>query len=187
MSQQELLIKVVRTLEVVECPYMLTGSFASSLYGEPRLSHDIDLVVSLSERSIPHLLQSFPPPEYLLDDVSIREALAGRSMFDLIHTTEGDKVDFWLLTDEPFDIIRFKRRKKVSALGLHLYVSTPEDTILAKLRWAVLSGGSEKQFLDALGVYEVQGESLDMPYLKEWVERLDLGKYWDRLVQESSL
>jgi hypothetical protein len=164
---------------------MLTGSFASSLYGEPRLSHDIDLVVSLTQDRISYLLKSFPPPEYFLEEGAIREAISGHSMFNLIHVSEGDKVDFWLLTDEPFDVVRFRRRRRVDALGLQLDVSTPEDTILAKLRWAKLSGGSEKQFNDALRVFEVQRDSLEMSYLQQWVQHLQLDDYWSRLLHEA--
>ena len=61
-------------------------------------------------------------------------------MFSLLQASEGDKVDFWLLTDDPFDIARFARRRAEPALGLKLFVSSPEDTILMKLRWAKLSG-----------------------------------------------
>ena len=48
MSQSELLKKVTIALEATGTPYMLTGSYASSLQGEPRLTHDIDLVVAIT-------------------------------------------------------------------------------------------------------------------------------------------
>jgi hypothetical protein len=49
MSQQELLAKVIRTLEQLGIEYMVTGSIASSMQGEPRSTHDIDIVVDLSQ------------------------------------------------------------------------------------------------------------------------------------------
>lgn len=82
-------------------------------------------------------------------------------MFNLINLKEGDKVDFWILTDDPFDKSRFSRRITEEFMGIKLLVSTPEDTILAKLKWAKESGGSEKQFIDALRVYEVQYGKID--------------------------
>lgn len=66
-----------------------------------------------------------------------------------------------------------------------MQVSTPEDTILAKLRWVKLSGGSEKQFTDALRVYEVQYGKLNIDYLKHWVKGLDVESLWKRLVNEA--
>ncbi len=93
-------------------------------------------------------------------------------MFNLLDSTTGDKVDFWLLKDEPFDRERFARRHEVEAMGLRLKVSTPEDTILMKLRWAMQSGGSEKQVGDVAGVLAFQGDLIDQAYLDRWAEAL---------------
>ncbi len=71
-------------------------------------------------------------------------------------------------------------------MGTTFQVSKPEDTILAKLRWAKMSGGSEKQFTDALRVYEVQYEQLDLLYLKNWVKRLGVDELWQRLQQNAT-
>jgi hypothetical protein len=64
-------------------------------------------------------------------------------------------------------------------------ISTPENTILSKLRWANLSGGSEKQFTDAVRVYEVQHGKLDLDYLKNWVNQLQLNELWNGLITEA--
>ncbi|MGD2154528.1 MAG: hypothetical protein PVG79_14760 [Gemmatimonadales bacterium] len=66
---------------------------------------------------------------------------------------------------------------------MDLWVSSPEDTILAKLRWARLSGGSQKQETDALRVYEVQYSLLDTEYMEGWVEALGLRAEWQRLLE----
>jgi len=81
-------------------------------------------------------------------------------MANLIDTVSGDKVDFWLLTETPFDYSRFTRRYHEELMGMRIAVSSPEDTILMKLRWSKMSGGSEKQFIDALRVYEVSLQAL---------------------------
>lgn len=106
-------------------------------------------------------------------------------MFNLLDIESGEKVDFWLLTEEAFDQSRFARRRESSFLGPNVSVSAPEDTILAKLRWAKMSGGSEKQFGDALHVFEVQGESLDFEYFDDWVARLGVTALWKRLRDEA--
>ena len=66
-------------------------------------------------------------------------------------------------------------------------ISTPEDTILAKLRWIKLSNGSEKQFTDALRIYEIQYNNLDFEYIKKWVTKLKVDKYWDNIKKESEI
>jgi hypothetical protein len=72
-------------------------------------------------------------------------------------------------------------------MGIRMQVSSPEDTILAKLRWAKLSGGSEKQFTDALRVYEVQFGKLDLNYMERWVKKLDVESLWKRLKEEAEI
>lgn len=185
MSQQELLSRVVEVLDRIGVPYMLTGSLASSLHGEPRSTHDIDLVVGIEPGAAPRLAEAFPLPDYYLDQDSILRAIETRSMFNLIDSREGGKVDFWLLTDDAFDQSRFSRRQTESCLGLRIVVSTAEDTILAKLNWAKLTGGSDKQFTDALRVFEVQCNQLDLAYLERWVEILGLQSLWLRLKDEA--
>ena len=166
-------------------PYMVTGSIASSLQGEPRASHDIDLVVEIETTGAAALMRAFPPPRYYLSETAVRNALREKTTFNLLDTTEGDKIDFWLLTDEPFDVSRFGRRQLTEFFGTPIAVSAPEDTILAKLRWARLSGGSEKQFIDALRVYELQHPALDQAYLEQWVARLQVQELWARLCEEA--
>ena len=174
MSQQALLTRIVEALDGDGIPYMLTGSLASSLQGEPRASHDIDLVIDIAVGDVARVTRALSAPGVYLDERAITDAARRRTMFNLIDSSSGDKADFWLLTDNPFDRERFARRLRVEALGLELSVSTPEDTILMKLRWSTQAGGSEKQFNDALGVYEFQGDVLDSAYLDRWAETLGL-------------
>ncbi len=186
MSQPELLGRVVAVLDANQIEYMVTGSIASSLHGEPRASHDIDLVVALPAQAVDILFQAFPPPSYYLSRESMMDAVQRRSMFNLLWVDEGDKVDFWLLTDEPFDRSRFSRRYPDDVLGMRLQVPTPEDTILAKLRWDFLCGGSNKQFTDALRIYEIHRDHLDRAYLDEWVKQLGVTARWNELMASAA-
>jgi hypothetical protein len=174
MSQQALLKRIVEALGGVGIPYMLTGSLVSSLQGEPRATHDIDLVVDITLADVARVTEALSAPEVYLDEHAVGDSTRRRTMFNLIDSSSGDKADFWLLTDDPFDRERFSRRRRVEALGLELMVSAPEDTILMKLRWSAQAGGSEKQLSDALRVYELQAGSLDEGYLDEWALRLDV-------------
>jgi len=128
-----------------------------------------------------------PSPDFYLDEGSIVDAIKRHGMFNLIDVNSGDKVAFRRLTNEPFDLSRFARRYAVEVGGMRITVSSPEDTILAKLRWAKLSGGSEKQFTDALRVYEVQFKRLNMDYLHSWAEKLDVESTLQKLQEEAEV
>lgn len=185
MSQQELLSAIVRALDEAGVEFMLTGSVASSFQGEPRATHDIDLVVLMTPEAAGPLLAAFPPPDYYLSEQAVREAIRQRSMFNLLHLPSGGKVDFWMLTDEPFDQSRFARKRPIDLQGVRLNVSAPEDTILVKLHWSKAMGGSDKQFTDIVRVYEVQGPQLDRAYLEHWARQLDVEDLWRRVQAEA--
>lgn len=176
MSQQELLARILRIIDAAGVGYMLTGSIVSSMQGEPRLSHDIDIVVEIGPSGAAILAGMLERDGFYVDRNAAMRAADCRDMFNAIDLAGGDKVDFWILKDSPFDRERFRRRIFTDAVGLRMAVSSPEDTILGKLDWGVRCGGSEKQFTDALRVYEVQFGNLDEPYMDTWALRLGIMK-----------
>lgn len=186
MSQSQLLSRVIAVLDAHQIDYMVTGSLVSSSQGTPRATHDIDLIVRIGPSSVPQLVSAFPAPEYYLDATSAREAIYRGDMFNLMESSSGDKVDFWMLTDDEFDRERFNRRILSDLGGVQAYVSRPEDTILQKLRWCEMSGGSEKQFADARAVFELQYGAMNLAYVESWITRLGVGALWDRLKSEAN-
>jgi nucleotidyltransferase AbiEii toxin of type IV toxin-antitoxin system len=182
MSQQEILTRVIRALEASRTPYMLTGSLVSSFQGEPRSTHDVDIVVLLSQESAKALFAALSQIGGYIEHESIKRAIDTRGMFNLIEPELGIKVDFWILTDEPFDQSRWARRYEEHLLGLRIWVPSPEDTILSKLRWARLAGGSEKHLVDAMRVYELQHPALDREYLDRWARLLGVNDLWRELL-----
>jgi hypothetical protein len=186
MSQPELLKRVIAVLDANGIEYMVTGSLVSSSQGEPRATHDIDLIVRIQAASVPALARAFPAPEYYLDEVAAVEAIGRADMFNLLEGATGDKVDFWILGSDPYDHERFHRRVRSDLGGVDAYVSRPEDTIIQKLRWCDLSGGSEKQFGDARAVFELQFKSLDLRYIEQWVAKLNLTSLWQRIQDEAN-
>ncbi|MEX1231130.1 MAG: hypothetical protein WEB58_12870 [Planctomycetaceae bacterium] len=185
MSQQELLTLVVATLQQLGVNFMLTGSHASSLQGEVRATHDIDLVADLSLKDVAPLIAAFQSDRFYLSRTDVEDAIRSRRMFNLLDLSTGEKVDFWILTGSPFDQSRFARRQRIDIGDQFVDVSAPEDTILMKLFWCKLSGGSEKQFNDVLRVYELQAELLDVDYLQKWLSELGVDDLWHRVLDEA--
>jgi hypothetical protein len=183
VSQSELLKKIINFLNNSGINYMLTGSLVSSIQGEPRSTHDIDIVVALNEGDTETLVKCFKPPDFYIDIDSAAEALDNTDMFNLIDVKNGDKIDFWIYTDNEFDRSRFARKYQETFEEIKMFVSSPEDTIIAKLNWSKLSGGSKKQIIDALRVYEIQSDSIDDDYLRLWVEKMELQKEWKAMFE----
>lgn len=179
------MITVVEALDRLGIAYMLTGSLVSSYYGEPRSTHDIDVVVEIESGDVASLAAEFRMPRYYLVAAAASEVIGTAGLFSLLEIDEGEKVDFWPLTGEPFDCSRFDRRRDEVVFGTRMSLPSPEDCILAKLHWARLSGGSEKQFGDALRVFELQHAVLDQAYLDTWATQIGVADGLRRLRDEA--
>jgi hypothetical protein len=107
-------------------------------------------------------------------------------MFNIIHSPSGQKVDIIRRKDRDYDRVAFGRRRKERALGVELFLVSPEDSILSKLEWSK-KGESERQYRDALGVAKAQGSALDLAYLAQWADRLRVADLLDRLLSDSGL
>lgn len=182
MSQSELLKFVKELLESLGLEYMLTGSLVSSALGDPRMTHDIDILVAVDQRGVERLTAGFPTDEFYWSASAAQSAVARHQMFNVLRTASGQKIDFYVLPREEFEQVRFARRRPLEVEGVEIPSATAEDIILGKLRWGKQLGHSERQFQDALRVYEVNANALDKEYLLDWVARLELNELWSRLV-----
>jgi hypothetical protein len=82
----------------------ITGSVAASVYGEPRLTADIDVVLLLSAQDITRLRMAFPEDQYYVPpEETMREQARrpSRGMFNLIHHASQFKADIYLAGDDP--------------------------------------------------------------------------------------
>lgn len=164
--------RLVEVLEDLGLPYMFVGSAASTLHGPPRSTQDVDLVVALTLKDAPRLVAAFPHDSYYVSHEAVRDAVLRRYAFNIIDLESGWKADIMVLKARPYSRAEFERRQRADVLGSPSWVATAEDTILAKLEWSQLAGGSARQRDDVLGVLEAQWERLDIDYLNHWASEL---------------
>ena len=181
MSQFELLRAVIAVLNQLHIDHMLVGSYASSFYGEARSTHDIDLVIDLDPAKIPDLVSRFEPERYYFSETALRE---GR-MANLIDTRTGDKVDCFILDDDPSNRQAFARRSIQTIMGLDVALASAEDTVLAKLRWNELAGGLSQQLSDVREILRCQRGRLDVAYLFRQAERMGISRALSEVLKES--
>jgi hypothetical protein len=166
----QVLRTVVARLESAAIEYMLTGSVAMAWYAQPRQTRDIDLVVELPESKVDLIVKAFSP-DFYLDPETVRVEVRRRGMFNMIEETLVMKVDMILRRPDAHGTVAFKRRRQIELVaGFSLYIISPEDLILAKLRWAA-EGESELQLRDVRNLVGAV-EDLDRAYLGEWVSQL---------------
>jgi hypothetical protein len=157
-----------------QIPYRVVGSMATMAYGEPRFTNDIDIVAELTLSHVKTLFESFPPPDFYLSDVAVRQAIARHSQFNLVHPASGLKVDVIIAPNDDFARSEASRVRRITNEGeFSAWFCSPEDAILKKLVYYKLSGGvSDKHLRDIAGVMKVQGDKLDNDYLASWSNRL---------------
>jgi len=166
---------VIEALDALGAPYLIGGALASTVHGVARATWDTDLVADLRLEHAEQLAQALSDAFYV-DAESIRDAIRHRSSFNVIHLETMFKVDVFVRKQRPFDQAQFERRvAQVVATDPErtAYVASPEDTVLTKLEWYRMGGEvSDRQWRDVLGVLKVQGERLDVVYLRRWATAL---------------
>ena len=184
-----LLTRVAATLDRLGIPYLVGGSVASTLFGEPRGTRDVDLVIELVEPGIPALAAALEPDFYVSRSAMV-EAVRDRRSFNAVDPNTAMKVDFFVRGDSDFDREEFSRRRLehiVPGEPARVWVKTPEDSVLRKLLWyRDGQGASDQQWRDVVGLLSMRAGRLDEPYLNMWAARLGLAEQLARARTEAT-
>ena len=173
IDPRHLLVQIAKILERLGIPYLVTGGIAVLVWGRPRFTADIDIIVELKQSEIKKLAQALRElgEAGYIDEESMKRALVSQGEFNYIDGQTGVKVDFWSLKGDAFDLSRLKRRVPKEVLGQKIYFTSPEDLILIKLRWYKESR-SGRQLEDVESIFKISGDHLDKKYLQEWAKKL---------------
>lgn len=160
-------VGVARVLDALEIRYVIGGSVASSYYGEPRTTLDLDIMIEADEAAARALAEALSG-EFYVDGDAAADAVRHGSTFNAIHIASAMKVDFFIA--EPRDAVRrqLERRRRVGSVWLY----APEDIIVRKLVWFRMGGEvSERQWNDVTNMLRLVRD-LDDAYLTEVAEEL---------------
>jgi hypothetical protein len=177
MSFVEVLRQIASRLEACDIPYMVTGSIAASYYGLARATYDLDIVISATPEKLKSLIQLLPKEDYYAVLQDALNAHRHLSMFNVLDTTRGWKIDFIFQKSATFHQEAFRRRSQVMVEGVPTCVISGEDLIISKLEWSKM-GESERQVKDAAIVLEKRQHKLDHTYIEKWIQELDLTAQW---------
>lgn len=183
MTQEEFLVWMAQALEAAGVPFMVTGSHSSSHHGQPRTTNDVDLVIDPTPEQLTRFLNLLGNRYYVSHEAA-RQALANRSMFNVVDFDDGWKADLIVRKDRPFSIEEFRRRLPRMLRGQSLPIASAEDVILTKLEWDAITA-SERQVQDALNVAVVQWPTLDRAYLRQWAPALGVAEKLEVLLRRA--
>jgi len=180
MPEADLLTLFVEPLDRLAIRYMVSGSVAAMLFGEPRLTHDVDLVAALDADAISRLGSAFRAPDFYVPpvDVMILESRREtRGHFNVIHVASGLKADVYPANRDPLHAWAIARTLRITVGGLTVSVAPPEYVILRKLEY-YREGGSEKHLRDIRGMLAASSTAIDHAALVDWLARLGLEPQW---------
>src|SRR5688572_16707 len=80
----ELMRRLANAFDDLKIEYLITGSMASSAYGEYRATADVDFVAKITQKHVPLLVAAFPADRYYVDESAIRDAIRRCGQFNII-------------------------------------------------------------------------------------------------------
>ena len=184
----EALHELANALESLEIPYAVGGSLASGSWGEPRASHDVDLIAAIDERHVDELVRRLSS-RFHVDAGAIREGIRTGRAFNLIDLRRFQKLDVFPARDEPLDLAQLELRRmcELEEGGRPFPITSPEAIVLRKLDWYRRGGEtSERQWRDVLSVLRVQGDRLQVAEMTALAVRCGLDQLLDRARNEAS-
>lgn len=183
MDFRKLIGQIAKILDNLNIVYAVTGGYAVSVWGKPRSTLDIDVIVELLEPKIHDLAKALGAVSEMsyIDEGMMLRAFERRGEFNFIHIESGIKVDFWVSGKDEFSKMELSRRIPKIIAGRKVYFLSPEDLILNKLKWHKASG-SELQLRDVEVIIRLQ-KQLDWKYLRKWAKHQSTLKIIDSIKQ----
>ncbi len=164
---------------------MVTGSVAVIVYGEPRLTHDVDLVAVLDRKSIDRFPEAFPTKEFYcppVEEIRLEAEREQRGHFNLIHHETGFKADVYLAGQDPLHAWAFERTRQIEVDTERIVMAPPEYVILRKLEF-FREGGSEKHLRDIRSMLATSPGLIRRDDLEKLVAERGLQEAWSRVAQ----
>lgn len=182
MRPPDLLRLFVRPLHEAGWRYLITGSVGSTLYGEARLTMDVDLAVAVSEGQVERLHAIFPDNEFYVPppEVLRSENVRPRGHWNVIHSRSGLKADFYPAQGDPWFSWAWDRRRESPLDGGEIFYAPPEYVLAWKVRW-YSEGYGEKHVRDVLRICEVSGKRIDEQLLRGALEPLNLWPIFEKM------
>lgn len=182
MQEANLFLLFLEPLNKSGINYMATGSVASIIYGEPRITHDIDIVLALHINDIEKIIRIFDTEEFYCPPVEVIKAETSRSTgghFNIIHHNTGFKADIYPISKDKLHQWAMALRRKVKIEDSDVWLAPPEYVVIRKLEY-YKEGGSSKHLRDIKKMLDISGENINIADMERRIAELKLNNEWEK-------
>lgn len=191
LSETDVVVhKLAEAFDALGILYMVGGSIASSLFGMPRFTRDVDISVRIEESVAADALVRLLEQDFYIDADLIQAAVAHRSSFNVIYLPTMLKADIFVPEDSAWRREEWQRRRHeqvgVGPESRPVYFASPEDMVLQKLLWYRETGErSDRQWGDVQGILKVQRKVLDRAYMRQWASQIAIADLLELALAEA--
>ena len=178
----DLYARLLQPLRQAGIHYMVTGGLAAIIYGDPRLTNDVDIVLRLDPADAHRLASAYPPPGWYAPPVEVIREEAARPAhghFNLLELATSLRADMYCLGEDPLGAWAMARRRPIELSGETIWVAPIEYVILQKLRY-FRESGSDRHLRDIANMRRISGHLIDQTALETWLNRLGLTPEWQK-------
>lgn len=181
MTQAPSLVSLfVVPLNRASIEYLVTDGLAAVVYGHPRLTLDVDLVIRLAPQDAATFAALWSSEVFYSPSVaSILEerARAAHGHFNVIHKESAMRADVYLAGEDEFIAWALQHRAARTVEGDVVQFAPIEYVIVNKLRYFQM-GGSDRHLRDVARMMEISASEVDLPTLQHWIARQHLEAEW---------
>lgn len=163
---QKLLAKIASRLDAEKIPYMIIGGQAVLLYGEPRLTKDIDITLGVGAAKKEKLLKISQKLglKILVDNPD--EFIISTMVLPVQDPDSGIRIDF-IFSFSPYERLSIKRAKKIKINDVPVKFASLEDLVIHKI-----VAGRPRDLEDVKNVL-LKNPSFDKAYMTKWLKDFD--------------
>jgi hypothetical protein len=185
----DLLSRFVQPFVRLGLPYMVTGGAAAIVYGEPRLTNDLDIVLSMRPRDAGTVAAALAAEDTYVPPVEVLEIEAGRAMhghFNVLHAPTSLRADVYIAGEDPLHAWGLAARRLITVGNLSIAIAPPEYVIVRKLQYAT-QGGGDRHLRDINRMLERALLPIDHQQIQMRAVALGLTDAWTRAQSWSEL
>jgi len=163
---QKLLKKIARELLKQNIPYMVVGGQAVLLYGEPRLTRDIDITLGIGIDGLDNIRSIVETLKLKSLAANVEKFVKETMVFPVMDEKSGIRVDF-IFSFSPYEKQAIARAKDIKFGKFAVKFASLEDVVIHKI-----IAGRARDIEDVKSIF-LKNPDYDSDYIEKWLAEFD--------------